>query len=110
VKVLGGLGTLREAVGFFVKHRPANLPQLTVRSVLDEFLEPKVKDVEVSAVYLRGLRNRLGRFAESFQCPIGAITQNDIVRYLRSLGVGKRTRINHRWNIGTLVNYAKEQG
>ncbi len=110
IKILGGAGTLREAVAFFVKHHSANLPQIKVRDVLDEFLTHKVNDVEVSAVYLRDLRNRLGRFAEAFQCPIAAITQKDIVRYLRSLGVTKRTRINHRRNIGTLVNYAKEQG
>ena len=63
MKILGDAGTLREAVAFFVKHRPANLPQTSVRHVLDEFLEHKIKDVEVSAVYFRDLRNRLGQFA-----------------------------------------------
>lgn len=110
IRLIADKAPLLDVVAVGLQHLPANLPQVSVQQVLDEFIEHKVKDVEVGPLYLRDLRNRLGAFAKSFNCPIASVSQNHVVNYIRKLGGVKRTRINHRRNIGTLFNYAKEQG
>ena len=57
--------------------------------------------------YLQTLRHSLGKFQESFHCPIGNVTGPDIDRWLRKLGLSPRTRNNLRMTVHTLFNFAK---
>jgi hypothetical protein len=58
-----------EAVDYYLKIRPKAAPSISVRAVVDEFIESRRKE-EVGALYLRDLRNRLGALADAFQCSI----------------------------------------
>ena len=104
-----GRHALSEAVNFFLKHNPASLPRRTVREVCDELLTAKTAD-GVSAVYLKDLRCRLGRFADAFHCQITGITTGQINEFLRALKCTGRGRNNYRMAIGTLFNFAQATG
>jgi len=105
---LDGAASPMEAVDYFVKVRPKAAPTITVQAVVEEFIQSRQQE-QVGPLYLRDLRNRLGAFAEAFQCPISLATPLAIDRYLNALGVSARTRYNHRGTIGTLMNFAKER-
>ena len=104
-----GPHALSEAVNFFLKHNPASLPRRAVREVCDELLAAKTAD-GASAVYLKDLRYRLGRFADAFHCQITGITTGQINEFLRALKCTGRGRNNYRMAIGTLFNFAQATG
>jgi integrase len=104
VKRLGAV-SLSQAVDFYLKQHPVHLEPKMVRSVVDELLRTKESD-GVSARYRRQLRYDVNRFAERFHCRIGDVSGTDIDTWLRSLGVGPRTRNNVRNSVQTLFNFA----
>jgi len=97
--------TLREAVDFFIRRNPASLPQRTVRQVVDELIDQKTKGAR-SDVYLKDLTGRLGKFADAFQMKIGQVTGPMMEKYLSSLDIARRTRMNHLRLIVGLFKFA----
>ena len=104
-----GPHALGEAVNFFLKHNPASLPKRTVSEVCNELLIAKTAD-GASAVYLKDLSYRLGKFAAAFHCEIAGITTGQINEFLRALKSVGRGRNNYRMAIGTLFNFAQATG
>lgn len=101
--------SLHDAVDFYLRHNPTNLPAKTVKEVADEVLEAKRQD-RVSAVYLKDLNSRLPHIAAAFPGPIGQVTQRQIEDWLRSLPGSMRSRINYRRVIVTLWRFARQRG
>jgi len=101
--------SLNEAVDFYLRHNPTNLPAKTVREIGSELLEAKKRD-RVSAAYLRDLNTRLPRIAAAFSGPIGQVTQSQIEDWLRSLPGSLRSRNNYRSLVVTLWRFARQRG
>jgi len=97
--------TLREAVDFYVRRNPASLPQRTVRQVVDELIDQKTEGGR-GDVYLKDLTGRLGRFADAFQMNIGQVTGPMMEKYLSSLDIARRTKMNHLRLIVGLFKFA----
>ncbi len=108
VKLLKG-GSVLEAVRDYVKRHPSNRPQRTVSQVVTELLAAKRAD-GLSAVYLKDLDGRLGRFARSFKTAISTVSVSDIEDFLRSLELSGRSRNNYRRAIATLFYFAETRG
>ncbi len=101
-------GAIKAAVLEYVaRHRGLKSP--TVREVVDGLVKSKEDNKErgFSADYIKDLRSRLGRFADSFQCPIQSVGPEDVAAFLLTVDAG-RTRFNYCRLIGTLFNYAKK--
>ena len=107
-KLLKGASVL-DAVRYFALHNCQDRPVRTVAEVSDELRANRQKD-GASDLYLRDLRIRLGRLATAFQCPIASLTRPEIEAHLTSLKVTPRTIHNHRTTIGTMLNFAVDQG
>lgn len=105
----GGTGLL-DAVKYFVDHRPRKSAAITARQVVDELLDLKQREGSVGHLHLRDLRNRLGRFADKFDCPICKISSTMIRDYILAQPVGERTRHNLRTTLATLFNFAAGEG
>ena len=97
--------TLHQAVDFFLNRNPANMPQRTVREVVDELVEIKTKAGR-GEVHLKDLTGRLGKFANGFQMNISQVTGLMIEKYLTGLEVTGRTKINHLRLITSLFKFA----
>ena len=65
VDKLGKL-SLMDAVGFYVKRYPENMPRKTISEVEEAMVKAKRAD-GASAVYIRDIEMRLDEFAESFK-------------------------------------------
>ncbi len=113
-------GSLLEAARFYLKQNPHRLPKKPVPKIVEELVESKDED-GMSAVYVKDLRSRLGRFAAKFPGAISFVTSVEIEGFLRGLkgkdGAGEETivlsgksRNNYRRAIGTLFNYAVSRG
>ena len=98
--------SLVEAARFYVQQNADELETKLVGKVLEEFIADREKH-QLSKPYLRDLRSRLGRFAESFKCPMASIQTSEIERFLDSLEVSPRTRKNYIDTLGTLFTFAK---
>jgi integrase len=77
---------------------------------VDQLLLLKQKEGEVGQIYLRDLRVRLHKFAESFKCPIRRVSPAEIRDYLLKGEVSNRTRHNTRTTLTTLFNFARNEG
>lgn len=104
-----GSTPLLDAVEYYVRRHPANMPTKTVAEVFNEMLKAKEAD-GASAVYLRDLKFRLGELAEAFACPIAGVDAPKLNEFLRALDCSGRSRNNYRTAISTLFNYAEAQG
>lgn len=113
-------GSLLEAARFYLKQNPHRLPKKPVPEVVEEMVKAKTAD-KMSAVYVKDLKGRLGRFAAKFPGAISFVTSAEIEDFLRGLkgkdDAGKETivlsgksRNNYRRAIGTLFNYAVTRG
>lgn len=105
---LGGR-SLAEAIDFFIKHNATALPQKAVAEVYRELVAAKRAD-GASPMYIKDLNFRLGKFADSFQCPIGSVSAVDLNAFLRGLESSGRSRNNFRLAIGTLFKFAAASG
>lgn len=109
VKTLNGSGTLADAISFYLRLHPKEVPQKLVTDLVSEMSEAKRAD-GASQLYLKDLRLRLAQFASRFNGFIGNITSSEIDDWLRGLAVGARTRNNLRNSIVTLFRFAKSRG
>jgi integrase len=99
---------LSQAVEFYVKRHPAQIPPRAVVVVIEEMLKAKQGD-GLSDGYIRHLRYDLEKFADAFHGNIGMLSGTDIDTWLRGLDVGARTRNNLRNAVQTLFGYAKKR-
>jgi integrase len=109
IKTLNGSGTLGNAVSFYIRHHPKEVPPKPVTDLVAEMVEAKDAD-GASQLYLKDLRLRLAQFATRFNGFIGNVTSSEIDDWLRGLPVGGRTRNNLRNSIVTLFRFAKFRG
>jgi integrase/recombinase XerD len=110
VRLLDGRAGILEAVRYYVDNRTRKSTDITVRQVVDELLTLRQQEGAVGALHLRDLRNRLGRFAEKFDCPICKVSPKAIRDYILSQPVGERTRHNLRTTLAMLFNFAAAEG
>ena len=103
-----GEGSIKTAILEYVA-RHHGLKSATVREVVDGLVKSKEDNKErgFSQDYVKDLRSRLGRFADSFQCPIQSVQPDDVAAFLLTVDAG-RTRYNYCRLIGTLFNHAKK--
>lgn len=103
-----GNHSLSDAVEFYVATH-LDIDSILVPDVVKELVKQKRKS-EVSPVYLKDLEGRLGKFSETFSCPIKNVRRPDIENFLDSLNMSGRTRFNYSRLIFTLFNFAKSRG
>ncbi|HTS17709.1 MAG TPA: site-specific integrase [Verrucomicrobiae bacterium] len=101
--------SLNDAVDFYLRHNPTNLPAKTASEIGNEFVEAKKRD-GVSAAYLRDLKTRLPHIAAAFSGSIGQVTQSQLEDWLRSLPGSIRSRNNYRSLVVTLWRFARQRG
>ena len=104
-----GSVTIAEAVAYYLKQNPTTLPSITVEQAKDLFIKTKKAD-KMSAVYLKDLDTRLGKFAEAFNVQLAAVTAGDLNEFLRGLDCGSRSRNNYRLSITTLIRFCERAG
>jgi integrase len=114
-------GSLLEAARFHLKQNPQRLAKKLVPEIVNELLLAKRAD-EMSAVYLKDLNSRLGRFAQQFKGSITFVTSGEIEDFLRGLkDTGKdqerkgkplsgKSKNNYRRAIATLFYFAESRG
>jgi integrase len=107
-KKLLGDAPLSQAVEFYLKRHPTQIPPRAVADLIEEMLKAKRGD-GLSDEYLRHLRYDLEKFAGAFHGNIGTVSGTDIDTWLRGLDVGARTRNNLRNAVQTLFGYAKKR-
>jgi integrase len=101
--------SLNDAIDFYLRHNPADLPKKTVKEVADELLAAKQRD-GVSEAYLRDLKDRLPDISAAFNTSIGLVSHAQLEDWLRSLSVSARTRNNYRAMIIMLWRFARQRG
>ncbi len=105
---LGGR-SLTDAIDFYLKRNPSILPRKTVTEVFEEFLGAKQAD-GASAIYIKDLRFRIGKFTEAFQGLVSDVDVPMINDWLRHVRCGPRGRNNYRLAICTLFKFAESAG
>src|SRR4029453_19299625 len=81
---------LLDAARFYARHHGKGIKRAQVAAAVSEMLERK-KQKGVSEVYLRDLRYRLARFAQAFNCSLGAIAPDDVASFFFHLGLSPRS-------------------
>lgn len=99
---------LIQAIEYYLRRHPSQMPHKLVKEVVEEMIRAKRGD-GLSEGYLRHLGYDLEKFNKHFAGNIGTVTGADIDGWLRGLGVSGRTRNNLRCSVNTLFSYAKAQ-
>jgi integrase len=110
LRLLEGSAGILDAVRYYADHRPRKSPDITVRQVVKELLDLKQREGAVGPLHLRDLRNRLGRFADKFDCPICKVSPQMIRDHILAQLVSERTRHNLRTTLAMLFNFAAAEG
>jgi integrase len=102
--------TLQQAAQFYALQHEATVESQTVTEATRKLLGAKKAD-GMSARYLKDLRNRLDRFAETFgERKIGELTAPEIAEWLRGLGLAPVTRNTFYLRVSALFSCAVECG
>jgi integrase len=102
--------TLQQAAQFYALQHEATVESQTVTEATRKLLGAKKAD-GMSARYLKDLRNRLDRFAETFgERKIRELTAPEIAEWLRGLGLAPVTRNTFYLRVSALFSYAVECG
>jgi len=64
-RLLNGSADIPTAIKYYLENRPQKSPDITVREVVEQLLALKHKEGDVGQLYLRDLRVRLEKFAET---------------------------------------------
>ena len=97
--------TLSDAVNFYVEHLAAVARTCTVSALVKELLAAKAQD-GASELYVKDLRNRLDRFAETFgERPVATVRAPEIDDWLRALDLSPQSRNNYRTVLRTLFEF-----
>jgi len=86
-QMLAPQDSIVNAVRYFVENRPKKSPEITVKEVVDELLDLKRREACIGSLHERDLRNRLGKFADHFKCPIRLVTPE--AKHVRDLANGE---------------------
>lgn len=108
-RILGDLGSLKEAAKFYIKHHATACPGKVVSEILMEFLQSKTRD-GYSNRYIEDCRSRLTCFSEAFPHVIADVSCNEMQAWLEYLSVGPRSRNNLRNLIITFFNFSRDRG
>ena len=108
MKILDGQPLLG-AVQSYLKQTERRLPAKRVGEIYKEFLVQQTADGR-SVRYLADIRSRLKRFSEAFLMNIANVETATLDKWLRSLGVSGRTRLNFRTILVTFFNFARQLG
>ena len=81
-RLLNGSADIPTAIKYYLENRPQKSPDITVREVVEQLLALKHKEGDVGQLYLRDLRVRLEKFAETFQCAICKVIPQQIRDYV----------------------------
>lgn len=111
VKLLEPFGvSLRDAVGYFVKHSRPESGLKKLRAVRDEFLEAKA-DANRRAEYLRVQRCVLGKFCQTFgERNANEVRPDEIAEWLKGHGWSQRTRKNYHSDLSNFFGFAIRKG
>lgn len=108
LELLGGKATPLEAVRYYCRKHPRELPSRTVAQVVDELIKEK-RQQGVTEVYVADLRYRCGGFASDLQVPISAVTRGDIRAWLDGRNLSPRSNNNFIRSLTTLFEFAKQR-
>ncbi|MGD0537336.1 MAG: hypothetical protein ABSC03_06785 [Verrucomicrobiota bacterium] len=109
LELLGGSVQPVEAVRYYLRKHPRELPPRTVAEVTAELLTEKEAQ-GLSATYTGDLRWRCNNFARSFQVQIAAVTGADIRDWLAARKLSPRSYNNFLRALRTLFEFAKTRG
>jgi integrase len=98
---------LLDAARFYARHHGKGIKRVEVAAAVSEMLERK-KQKGVSDVYLRDLRYRLARFAQAFNCSLGAIAPDDVASFFFHLGLSPRSHNNFLRTLRTFFSFAQK--
>jgi integrase len=101
--------TLSDAIKGYLEHQPRGVTAQNIPALVNTLIEKKRLHGK-GEKWLGTLSQQLGRFAESFTCPIHALRAHEINAWLDSLKTGLRTRKNYRDAIRELVRFAQAEG
>ncbi len=110
VSTLGNdISLLTVAARDFVERKSKITREIEVTKAVEEYLENKTKE-ERRPTTIRDIRQRLGRFARTFQCPMTAVTASSITEWLDRLGTGRIDRRNYLAHLRAFFNWCEERG
>ena len=95
ITILGGKGTLTDAVHFYVKSLTNQLPTISVAKAVDEMLLHSERDGK-STSRIHQLETYLNRFKEAFSCNLRDIESRHVADYIIALPLMTRTKKNCR--------------
>lgn len=107
-----GQHSLKDAVTFYLRTQ-AGTVEKPVSEVVAEFIRQKEQGTAgkkaASAVYVKDIRSRLGKFAEAMHCNISAAGPTELKMFLEGLGASGRTWFNHARLLRTLFKFAQRE-
>jgi len=103
-----GVESLISAAKQFVEQDGETLVQKCVPELVEEFILAKI-NAGIGKRAVDDYRSRLRRFAKAFQCPIDAITKDQLQEFLDVLKIARRTKKNFKASISTLFDYARSK-
>ena len=103
---LGG-ASLLDAVEAFIKSTPGKTDK-TIPVLVEAYVASLKGDV--SEQYLVRVRNRLRRFAARFTGKLHEVCADEIEKWIKGFGLGKRARNNERAAVIAFSNWAKDRG
>jgi integrase len=101
--------TIAEATRFYVDYLRRTERSCTLAELVTSFVDAKTKD-GASARYIKDLRLRLARAAESFgERKVATIEAREMDDWLRALPLGPQSRNNYRTVLHALFTYAVDR-
>src|SRR6185295_2079547 len=99
-----------EAVNYYLKQHPADLPAKTVLEAVEEMLVAK-KNEGLSPRHIEDLDHRLKKFAADFECQLIGVTGGMVREWIQKRpDISNRTRNNFRLAVQTMFSFGKTRG
>jgi integrase len=107
---LNGIGSLTQAVEFYLLHTSPPGGSRTVREVLAEYLESKTRANRRKNTIL-DVKTRVGRFSQDHgDSPIHELTTTDLENWLNKYDYRQISRLNYRTALVGFFNFAVKRG
>ena len=108
-EILNGAGSLIDAVEFFVAHACPDGGHITVKQLLELFVEAKTQAGRREAT-LHNIRVRVGRFAHDFgDTPVHRITTHDLEKWMRKHRLSGTNQNNYRRVLVGFFDFARRR-
>ena len=102
--------TLKDATSFYVRYLRDAERSISVSALIDEFLVNQER-LNRSQAHLHDLRQRLGRFKETFgDTPLRTVQTNEIDAWLHGLKLSAVSVNNFRSRVAVLMSYGLKRG